>query len=170
MVNLCLARPIFFVIILLFQFLGQHASSSSSSSSRALVNISSMLYVHEQQNNMHNQIIIGILHAHLCFFASRIVKMQALDAKHLLGVTYSEFHNIVGPQLLYEYPENAISPDTFEAVSEYVIVGKHLCEKIIMVKIDNIKFVNFSVAIENSKVRKDKYFAYYDVLLFELQH
>jgi hypothetical protein len=81
--------------------------------------------------------------------------MQALNAtKHLLGVTYSEFDNTVGPQLLYEYPEDAISPDTFEAVSEYVIVGKHLCEKIIMVKIDDIKFLNYSVAIENSKVAK----------------
>lgn len=70
----------------------------------------------------------------------------------LLGVTYSQFDNTVGPQLLYEYPKGTISPDAFEAVSEYVIVGKHLCEKIIMVKVDNIKFLNFSVAIENSKV------------------
>ena len=79
--------------------------------------------------------------------------MQAQYAKHLLGVTYSEFDNAVGPQLLYEYPSHSIAPDTFEAVSEYVIVGKHLCEKIIMVKVDNIKFLNYSVAIENSKVR-----------------
>jgi len=80
--------------------------------------------------------------------------MQIQNAKSLLGVTYSEFDNAVGPQLLYKYPEDAILPDTFEAVSEYVIVGKHLCEKIIMVKVDNIKFLNYSVAIENSKVRK----------------
>jgi hypothetical protein len=78
--------------------------------------------------------------------------MDFPELHQLLGVTYSQFDNTVGPQLLYEYPQGAISPDAFEAVSEYVIVGKHLCEKIIMVKVDNIKFLNFSVAIENSKV------------------
>ena len=79
------------------------------------------------------------------------------EVHELLGVTYSEFDNAVGPQLLFEYPSGAISPDMFEAVSEYVIVGKHLCEKIIMINVDNIKFLNYSVAIENAKVQSQEY-------------
>lgn len=84
--------------------------------------------------------------------------MHDINVNQLLGVTYSEFDNTVGPQLLYEYPKGAISLDDFEAVSEYVIVGKHLCEKIIMIKLGDIKFLNFSVAVENSKVFVIKFF------------
>ena len=52
----------------------------------------------------------------------------------LLGITYSEFDNKVGPRLLYSYPSDVISSETFETLSDYVIVGKHLCNKIIAIK------------------------------------
>lgn len=52
----------------------------------------------------------------------------------LLGITYSEFDNKVGPRLLYSYPSGILSSETFETLSDYVIVGKHLCNKIIAIK------------------------------------
>jgi nitrogen permease regulator 2-like protein len=36
-------------------------------------------------------------------------------------------------------------------LSDYVIVGTHLCRKIIVIKNDDIQYMNYSVAIENSK-------------------
>lgn len=73
----------------------------------------------------------------------------------LIGVAYSEFDNEVGPRLLYQYPAGILSPKSFESISDYVIVGKHLCEKIMIIKIDGVQVLNFSVAIENKKVLAD---------------
>jgi hypothetical protein len=69
----------------------------------------------------------------------------------LLALTYSEFDNKVGPQLRYQYPLGIVSPEVFEELSEYVIVGKHLCEKCIAVRTDSFQFCNYSVAIDNKK-------------------
>ena len=38
-----------------------------------------------------------------------------------------------------------------EQLSDYVIVGKHLCRKIIVVKNDDIQYMNYSIAIDNPK-------------------
>ena len=73
-------------------------------------------------------------------------------SSQLLGVTYSEFDNKVGPQLRFQYPEGILGPEVFETLSDYVIVGKHLCEKFIVLKTNNMHFLNYSIAIENSKV------------------
>ena len=70
----------------------------------------------------------------------------------LLGITYTEFDNRVGPQLRFQYPPDVINKETFEDVSSYVIVGKHLSERIITVVIDNQRlFMNYSVLIDNAK-------------------
>lgn len=69
----------------------------------------------------------------------------------LRGVTYSEFDNKVGPRLKFQFPANAISPEEFESFAEYVIVGKHLCGKIIAVRGGDLQFANYSVAIDNPK-------------------
>ena len=39
----------------------------------------------------------------------------------------------------------------YEQLSDYVIVGKHLCRKIIVVKNDDIQYMNYSIAIDNPK-------------------
>jgi hypothetical protein len=68
-----------------------------------------------------------------------------------LGVIYSEFDNEVGPRLLYQYPPEIMTPKTFETLSDLIIVGKHLCEKIMIFNFENQQIVNYSVAIDNSK-------------------
>ena len=77
------------------------------------------------------------------------------NRKGLLGITYSEFDNKVGPRLLYAYPSGILSSETFETLSDYVIVGKHLCNKIIAIKTDDFQFINYSVAIDNSKYERN---------------
>lgn len=72
-------------------------------------------------------------------------------ADDLLALTYSEFDNQVGPQLRYQYPLDVVSAEDFENISDYVIVGKHLCGKTIVVRNEYYQFVNFSVAIDNKK-------------------
>lgn len=72
----------------------------------------------------------------------------------LLGVTYSQFDNVVGPQLLYAYPD-VMSKECFESLSDYVIVGRHLCNKVIIVKTDQLQFANFSLGIENTKYERN---------------
>eukprot|EP01041_Mallomonas_annulata_P013466 gene13466-28534_t len=78
-----------------------------------------------------------------------------MDRQSLLGVTYSEFDNKVGPQLRYQYPSGILSPEVFETLSDYVIVGKHLCGKVIVVKTDELQFLNYSVAIDNPKYERN---------------
>ena len=50
----------------------------------------------------------------------------------LIGITYSEFDNTVGPKLQYSYPCDILSKELFESISEYVIMSKQLCNKIII--------------------------------------
>ena len=76
-------------------------------------------------------------------------------AQKLLGVTYAEFDNTVGPKLLYSFPEHVMSKECFEDLSDYVIVGKHLCKKIIVVQNNEIKYMNYSVAIDNPKYERN---------------
>lgn len=73
----------------------------------------------------------------------------------LLGITYSEFDNKVGPQLKYAYPVDVLSKEAFEAYSDYVIVSKQLCEKLIVVAFDDVQFLNYSVAIDNVKYHRN---------------
>ena len=42
----------------------------------------------------------------------------------LRGVTYSQFDNTLGPQLLYCYPIDALTQAEFEHLSDYVIVDR----------------------------------------------
>ena len=84
----------------------------------------------------------------------------------LLGVTYSEFDNKVGPQLKYSYPPDVLSKEAFEAYSDYVIVSKQLCEKVIVATFDDVQFLNYSVAIDNAKYHRNALlFAFGFVLL-----
>jgi nitrogen permease regulator 2-like protein len=73
----------------------------------------------------------------------------------LLGITYSEFDNKVGPQLKYSFPEDVLSTEAFEAYSDYVIVSKQLCEKLIVVEFEDVQFLNYSVAIDNTKYHRN---------------
>lgn len=73
----------------------------------------------------------------------------------LLAITYSEFDNHVGPQLKYSYPPDILTKDSFEAISDYVILGKHLCDRLMSVVLDKFQLLCYSVAIENGKYERN---------------
>jgi len=73
----------------------------------------------------------------------------------LRGLTYSEFDNVVGPQLRFSYPPDVLPAAAFEPLSNFVIVGKHLAHKIILVKAGDLQFLNYSMSIDNSKYERN---------------
>jgi hypothetical protein len=75
--------------------------------------------------------------------------------KNILGITYSQFDNIVGTKLMCSYPKDVLSTDLFESISDYVIVGKNLSGKTIMIQMDGIKYLNLSICVENSKYERN---------------
>jgi len=83
-----------------------------------------------------------------------ILKMEN-RSEDLLAVIYSEFDNHVGPQLRYSYPNDVVTKEHFEIISDYVILEKHLCEQLILVSIDEWKVLIISVAIENPKYERN---------------
>lgn len=74
-----------------------------------------------------------------------------LSSSALVGITYSEFDNRVGPQLRHCYPPAALSEELFEMYSDYVIVSKQITERVILVSLQDMQFINYPVAIENEK-------------------
>lgn len=73
----------------------------------------------------------------------------------LIGVTFSQFDNKYGTQLVSSFPDTVMQKEDFENLSDYAIVGKHLCGKIISVKTSDIQFLNYSIAIENPKYERN---------------
>ena len=73
----------------------------------------------------------------------------------LRGLTYSEFDNVVGPQLRFSFPPDVLPAAIFEPLSNFVIVGKHLAHKIILVKAGDLQFLNYSMSIDNSKYERN---------------
>lgn len=72
------------------------------------------------------------------------------------GLTFSEFDNIVGPALRFCYPPDSLSHEMFEdCLSDYSIVGQHLCGKFIAVKTDTLQFLSYPVAIVNPKYHRN---------------
>lgn len=78
-----------------------------------------------------------------------------INSDDLLAIIYSEFDNHVGPQLRFAFPANIVSEEHFEAISDFVILEKHLCEQLILVSIEQWKVIVISVAIENPKYERN---------------
>lgn len=72
-------------------------------------------------------------------------------SNELIAITYTEFDNIVGTQLKYSYPPGAISKEVFELFSDYVIVAKQLCQRFIVVALEDVIFLNYPISIDNPK-------------------
>jgi nitrogen permease regulator 2-like protein len=51
----------------------------------------------------------------------------------ILAIFFSEFDNIVGPKIVYQAPAGFITPEDFDAVSEYTITKPDLCGKVVSV-------------------------------------
>jgi hypothetical protein len=69
----------------------------------------------------------------------------------LIAITYSEFDKIVGPELKIYYPLDSFRRETFDSLSQYVIMDKEYCERIVMVEMDDWNLLSWSSTIENPK-------------------
>ena len=47
------------------------------------------------------------------------------------AIFYAEFDNVAGPQIRYQAPSKYLSGDTFDSISDYIIIDKPLCGRII---------------------------------------
>ena len=65
------------------------------------------------------------------------------------GIFYSEFDNIAGPQIIYQYPCNCITIEEFDSLSDYIIIDKPLCHRIITVFRPTHTILGYPVCIED---------------------
>ncbi|CAM9426561.1 unnamed protein product, partial [Phaeothamnion confervicola] len=73
------------------------------------------------------------------------------DSRLLLCVFYSEFDNVTGPKICFQAPQDFLPADKFDGVSDYVIVGKALCQKLISVHAYGYKIVGHPMCIQDEK-------------------
>lgn len=88
-------------------------------------------------------------------FADNVHVRDMSRSKDFLAITFAEFDNHAGPQLRYSYPPDIITKEAFEPVSDYVILGKHLCERVITIKLEKWQLLSYPIAIENSKYERN---------------
>ena len=74
----------------------------------------------------------------------------------LVGVFYSEFDNTVGPQIVYQAPENAVAPETFDAVSDYVITDKDLCGSLLTVNAFGRRILSYPLCVEHARYERSR--------------
>lgn len=67
----------------------------------------------------------------------------------ILSIFLSEFHNTAGPKIMYQYPENSVSKDIFDAVSVYIIPKPQIQKRIITVNVLGHKITGYPNEIKN---------------------
>ena len=75
----------------------------------------------------------------------------------LLGLFYSYFHNIEGPKLAVQYPQecgsfrrltlSCISLETFNGITDYVITKDRLCGRLMRVSVNEIEIGGYPMQI-----------------------
>ncbi|CAL4122731.1 unnamed protein product, partial [Meganyctiphanes norvegica] len=66
-------------------------------------------------------------------------------------IFFSEFHPKAGPKIVYQYPENFITKEIFDAVSVYIIPKPQIQKRIITVNVLNHKITGYPNEIKNPK-------------------
>lgn len=72
------------------------------------------------------------------------------------AIFYAEFDNIAGPQILYQAPNEYLSNEVFDSISDYIIIDKPLCGKIVtLVLPPDQTIVGYPVCIEDDKYHRN---------------
>jgi len=74
------------------------------------------------------------------------------------AIFLSEFHHIAGPQIVYQYPSDAISKDIFDAVSTYIIPKTHLQRLTVTVNTLGTKIIGYPIRIINDKYERTAFY------------
>ena len=53
------------------------------------------------------------------------------SANFIQCIFLSEFDNEIGPKITFQVPENFLSCEIFDSVSDYIIAGSELCNKLV---------------------------------------
>ncbi|XP_064110777.1 GATOR1 complex protein NPRL2-like [Macrobrachium nipponense] len=69
----------------------------------------------------------------------------------ILSIFFSEFHNTAGPKIMYQYPENSVSKDIFDAVSVYIIPKPQIQKRIITVNVLGHKITGYPNEIKHPR-------------------
>ena len=72
----------------------------------------------------------------------------------VLAVYFSEFHYIHGPILLYQYPEDTISTDEYNLLSDYIIPKPILWGKVFTMRRKNYHLMGMPIEILNEKYQR----------------
>eukprot|EP00741_Cyanophora_paradoxa_P004259 tig00000789_g4135.t1 len=73
----------------------------------------------------------------------------------LRAIFFAEFDNVVGPRIAFQSPEGFVSPDVFDAVSEYVITKPQIAGKLITICAFGIKILCLPVCLEKAKYARN---------------
>ncbi|XP_045598330.1 GATOR1 complex protein NPRL2 [Procambarus clarkii] len=71
------------------------------------------------------------------------------------SIFLSEFHHIVGPKIVYQYPENYVSKEVFDAISVYIIPKPQILKRIITVNVLGVKVTGYPNEIKNFKYARN---------------
>jgi hypothetical protein len=66
-------------------------------------------------------------------------------------IFYSEFDNNAGPKIVYQVPENFLTEETFDAISEYIITKSSLCGRIIGLKVGELWILGRPMCLSHGK-------------------
>ncbi len=69
-----------------------------------------------------------------------------------------EFHHIVGPKIVYQYPPETISKDVFDAVSSYIIPKTHLQRITMTVNVLGKKVLGYPIQIPSDKYERNAFY------------
>jgi hypothetical protein len=75
----------------------------------------------------------------------------------LQGVFYSEFHNVLGPKIVFQ-TGRCPSADVFDKISDYFITKPHFCGKFVTAYQcveENMKVMGFPMRIEGTKYHRN---------------
>ncbi|EFA78815.1 NPR2 family protein [Heterostelium album PN500] len=70
-------------------------------------------------------------------------------------IFYSEFHNIYGTKIFYQYPEGFIANDVFEGFAEFIIPKPKLCGKVITLTAFDYKILGYPVLLQDVKYHRN---------------
>jgi len=74
-----------------------------------------------------------------------------------LGIFYSVFDNVLGPQIHSQVPGNCIPEKTFEQISNYVFPQRDLLGSIVSVTAQNVQVISCSYSLESSKYVRHRF-------------
>lgn len=72
----------------------------------------------------------------------------------LQSVFLAEFDNHIGPKIVYQTPENVLSVDLFDMVSDFIITTAELCGKVVTCQVFNQKIMSYCVLFKDDKYER----------------